>query len=54
MSAHLGGYMLPYVGTATSFMAIDTLNVVTKNATLRFSSDWAGTSGTLKVLILAK
>lgn len=54
LSAHLGGYMLPYVGTSTSFMAIDTLNASTKNATLRFSNDWASTTGTLKVLILAK
>ena len=54
ISATFGQYSLAYVGTSTSFMAIDYFNPATKKCLLRFSPDWSGLSYNFKMLVAIK
>lgn len=54
ISAHLGGYVLPYVSFQNSFFAIDTLNVASKSFKVIHSSDWASYTGKVSLILAYK
>ena len=57
ISAHLDGYILPYVGgadTSTSFVAIDSFNISNKVISISYSNAWKGYSYNLRLIMLYK
>lgn len=54
LTAHLGSYVLPYIGSATSFFSIDVFNATTKNVKVIHSNDWGNYTGTIKLIIAYK
>lgn len=54
ISAHLGGYVLPFVGFQNSFLAIDNFNLSTKTLKVNHSNDWGGYTGKIKLILAYK
>jgi hypothetical protein len=54
LSAHLGGYVLPYYASATSYMVIDYFNGATKEIKVIYSDNWGQTTNKIVGLIAYK
>jgi hypothetical protein len=54
LSAHFGSYVLPYVGSSTSFMAIDSFAAAAKELKVLHSNDWGQNTGKIVGLIAYK